>query len=428
MECYMEDILRESKGLSLEFNRQITSENEISISEYLIDTNGIPFCHISTYRKMQVGEYTNHSLYDEMMNKKGMKFHYNEEVYLKLKDKYLDIKRDIEFGEINSLSIHLKEAMNIMDGYEETYPYKMEYYILEQLERFYIKEEVLDDRTIKILSWITKVSSTKYRAILIHLIYFNTHKKKTLTSSLKAVFDSLPLFDEDEMLIALVIIRQMIYEKEFNMALNRANKFEEICLQSHNYTRLAEIYQDMIAIYDGLNNKEKVNNYFVKLKNLINDKDKLNEKDIYQSEYYLGMCSYTLHDYEKALEFFETLLKTYSDAYSTKLFYLSVISYLNVESMLKVEDINLDNLNVTNKVFLRYFIYKLKGKSKKELVGYIVNKIMPILSSDYSIEANIFRQELYLLDAKDEFRMMSEKMEMTKCVILQNWDEVLEKW
>lgn len=423
----MKDLLRKLKGLSLEFNRQVSSESEISISEYLIDTDGIPFCHISTYRKMQVGDYSNQSLYDEMIDKKNMKFQYIEDVQLKLRDKYLDIKKDIEFSDIDSLSIHLKEGMNIMSGYEEIYPHKMEYYILEQLEHFYVQEEVLDDRTIKILSWIAKISSTKHRAILIHLIYFNTHKKKRLTSSLKAVFETLPLFDKDELLIALVIIRQMIYEKEYNVALNRANKFEEICLQSLNYSRLAEIYQDMIAIYGGLNNKDKTVEYNKKLNELINDKDKLNEKEIYRSRYYLGMCSYTLHEYDKALEFFQTILKAAPDSYSTKLFYLSVISYLNVESELKVEDINLDDLDVTNKAFLRYFINKLKGKSKKELVSYIVNKIIPILSSDYSIEANIFRQELYLLGAEEEFLMLSEKMEMMKCVILQNWDEVLEK-
>lgn len=423
----MKDLLRKLKGLSLEFNRQVSSESEISISEYLIDTDGIPFCHISTYRKMQVGDYSNQSLYDEMIDKKNMKFQYIEDVQLKLRDKYLDIKKDIEFSDIDSLSIHLKEGMNIMSGYEEIYPHKMEYYILEQLEHFYVQEEVLDDRTIKILSWIAKISSTKHRAILIHLIYFNTHKKKRLTSSLKAVFETLPLFDKDELLIALVIIRQMIYEKEYNVALNRANKFEEICLQSLNYSRLAEIYQDMIAIYGGLNNKDKTAEYNNKLNELINDKDKLNEKEIYRSRYYLGMCSYTLHEYDKALEFFQTILKAAPDSYSTKLFYLSVISYLNVESELKVEDINLDDLDVTNKAFLRYFINKLKGKSKKELVSYIVNKIIPILSSDYSIEANIFRQELYLLGAEEEFLMLSEKMKMMKCVILQNWDEVLEK-
>lgn len=423
----MKDLLRKLKGLSLEFNRQVSSESEISISEYLIDTDGIPFCHISTYRKMQVGDYSNQSLYDEMIDKKNMKFQYIEDVQLKLRDKYLDIKKDIEFSDIDSLSIHLKEGMNIMSGYEEIYPHKMEYYILEQLEHFYVQEEILDDRTIKILSWIAKISSTKHRAILIHLIYFNTHKKKRLTSSLKAVFETLPLFDKDELLIALVIIRQMIYEKEYNVALNRANKFEEICLQSLNYSRLAEIYQDMIAIYGGLNNKDKTAEYNNKLNELINDKDKLNEKEIYRSRYYLGMCSYTLHEYDKALEFFQTNLKAAPDSYSTKLFYLSVISYLNVESELKVEDINLDDLDVTNKAFLRYFINKLKGKSKKELVSYIVNKIIPILSSDYSIEANIFRQELYLLGADEEFLMLSEKMKMMKCVILQNWDEVLEK-
>lgn len=285
----MKDLLRKLKGLSLEFNRQVSSESEISISEYLIDTDGIAFCHISTYRKMQVGNYSNQSLYDEMIDKKNMKFQYIEDVQLKLRDRYLDIKRDIEFGNIDSLSIHLKEGMNIMSGYEEIYPHKMEYYILEQLERFYVQEEVLDDRTIKILSWIAKISSTKHRAILIHLIYFNTHKKKRLTSSLKAVFETLPLFDKDELLIALVIIRQMIYEKEYNVALNRANKFEEICLQSLNYSRLAEIYQDMIAIYGGLNNKDKTAEYNNKLNELINDKDKLNEKEIYRSRYYLGM-------------------------------------------------------------------------------------------------------------------------------------------
>lgn len=423
----MIDLLRRLKGLSIEFNRQISSESEISISEYLIDNDGIPFCHISTYRKMQVGEYSNISLYDEMMKKKNMEFQYIEEVHSKLKDKYLDIKRDIEFSDITSLSKHLKEGMNTMSGYEDIYPHKMEYYILEQLERFYVKEEILDDRTIKILSWTAKISSTKHRAILIHLIYFNTHKKKKLTSSLKAVFESLPLFDKDELLIALVIIRQMIYEKEYDVALSRASKFEKICLQSRNYPRLAEIYQDMIAIYGGLDNEDKSDDYIKKLNELINDKDKLNEKEVYRSRYYLGMCSYTLHDYEKALEFFQTILKIAPNSYSTKLFYLSVISYLEVESKLKADDINLDDLDVTNKVFLRYFIYKLKGRSKKELVSYIVNKIMPILSSDYSIEANIFRQELYLLGAEEEFLMLSEQMNMMKCVILQNWDEVLEK-
>lgn len=422
----MKDLLRKLKGLSLEFNRQVSSESEISISEYLIDTDGIPFCHISTYRKMQVGDYSNQSLYDEMMERKDMQFQYIEDVQLKLKDKYLDIKKDIEFSDIDCLSIHLKEGMNIMSGYEEIYPHKMEYYILEQLERFYVQEEVLDDRTIKILSWIAKISSTKHRAILIHLIYFNTHKKKRLTSSLKAVFETLPLFDKDELLIALVIIRQMIYEKEYNVALNRANKLEEICLQCLNYSRLAEIYQDMIAIYGGLNNKDKTEDYVKKLNELIEDKDKLNEKEIYRSRYYLGMCSYTLHEYDEALEFFQTILEEGPNSYSTKLFYLSVISYLNVESKLKVEDIDLDDLDVTNKAFLRYFINKLKGKSKKELVSYIVNKIIPILSSDYSIEANIFRQELYLLGAEEEYLMLSEKMKMMKCVILQNWDEVLE--
>lgn len=424
----MKDLLRKLKGLSLEFNRQISSESEISISEYLIDNEGIPFCHISTYRKMQVGEYANQSLYDEMMKKKNMKFQYNEEIQLKLKEKYLDIKKDIEFSDIDSLSKHLKEGMHLMSGYEEIYPHKMEYYILEQLERFYVQEETLDDRTIKILSWIAKISSTKHRAILIHLIYFNTHKKKTLTSSLKAVFESLPLFDKDEMLIALVIIRQMIYEKEYNVALNRANKFEAICIQNHNYSRLSEIYQDMIAIYGGVCNKDKTDDYIMKLKNLINDKDKLNDKEIYRSKYYLGMCSYTLHEYEKALEFFQTILKMYPDSYATKLFYLSVVSYLNIESILKAEDINLDSLDVTNKVFLRYFVYKLKGRNKKELINYISNKIIPIINSDYCIEANIFRQELYLLNAKEEFYIISEKMKSMKCVILQNWDEALEKW
>lgn len=116
--------------------------------------------------------------------------------------------------------------------------------------------------------------------------------------------------------------------------------------------------------------------------------------------------------------------KAYSKAYPVQLFYLSVISYLDCINELKAEDICLDKLSPSHKTFLRYYIYKLKSKSNKELKSYIVNKVIPILNEDHNMEAYIFKQELYLMKAKEEILLLDEKMKTLNYVILQNWEEV----
>lgn len=426
MKKQMDKSIRRLIGISLEFNRLISKENEIPISEYLI-CNGISFCHPTTYQKMLTGEYANDDLYMELIKEKGICFEYHQDEQLLLKDKYFEIKKDIEFIDEKSLMMHLQEANQMVESLKDKYPHKIECYILKQIESYYINREILDDRTIKILTWILKVASSKSRAILIHLIYFNTHKKRSYISSLKSTFESLPLFDKEDELIALVIARQMIYEKDFEVALNITQKLETICLNTNNLARLSEVYQDMIAIYGGLCDPNKEAVYMDKLKQLL-DSNQLNDIASYRSHYYLGMCKFSNHQFEEAHDFLIESLKHNSNSYSVTLFYLSVISYLNKESVITLKDISFDRLNTSQKVFIRYFRYKLAGKSENKLQSYIVEKIIPIINEDYIFEAYIFRQELFLMKEKEAFLLFQNKMNDLNYVILQNWEDVFKSW
>lgn len=423
----MNEIERKCMGVSLEFNRLLPRDKEISISEYLV-YEGIPFCHYLTYQKMIQGEYGYDSQYLDMIEKKNLSFRYNHSVYLKTNKKYVQIKEAIEFIDLEALAIYIKEAKRILKGLEEDYPHKIDYFILEQIERYYVHNEYLNDQMIRLLSCVLKVVSRIKRAILIHIIYFNAHKKSATTSGLKNIFDRLPLIDENEVLIDLVITRQMIYEKEFKLSLLCAIEIEKKCVESENYSRLTEVYQDMIAIYGSMDQQQKVDDYIDKLQKLLDNHHKISEVAYMRSEYYLGMCCYNEHKFDIAYEFMKKYVKVNPDSVPLQLFYLCVLSYRKEENMVATQDILLEKANTSYKVFLKYFVYKIKGKSKKELSTYIVDKIIPIINNDYIMEAYVFRQELYLLRAREEFMLFDEKMNTLNYVILQNWEEVFLNW
>lgn len=298
----MDKSVRELMGISLEINRMTYKEKEISISEYLIQ-DGVPFCHYATYQKLVAGEYNNDDLYLYMLNKMGLKFDINEKLYEQLNILYTHIKKDIEFIDKESLATHLEQAQQLMKGWEDVYPHKIDRFILDLINKYFLLHEILNDKEIKVLFGVVKQVSPEIRPVLIYLIYFNTHKKRTAISSLQSVFESLPLFNDKEMLILLVITRQMIYEKEYNVALNMAKMLEETCRQTDNYSRMSEVYQDMIAIYGGLTEIDKVNYYMAELKKMIADDSKVCKQAIVQSNYYLGMCSYNTHNFEEAYKF-----------------------------------------------------------------------------------------------------------------------------
>ncbi|NBK96658.1 MAG: hypothetical protein EOM50_01330 [Erysipelotrichia bacterium] len=423
----MDKTFRRLMGLSLEFNRLMQLEKEVSISEYLVH-EGIPFCHYATYQKMLTGEYNKEQLYLDMMEKLDLTFDYDEHLQQLLREKYIDIKRDIECMDDEQLAIHLKEGKAIIQHKQNVYPQKIEYFILEEIEKFYVHRKIINDKEIKALLWIIKVASNKARAILIHLIYFNTHKRKALISTLTSVFESLPLFDKEEMLTMLVITRQMIYEKELDVALRLALKLEKMCLESKNYARLTEVYQDLIAIYGCLYNYHKRDYYFVELKRILEENSHLSKSVIEQSHYYLGMCSFSMHQFKEAYTFLEKQRLVKPISYALLLCYLSVASYLKKEIVLTEDMCSLIKLDSSNRVFLRYFYYKQQGKSEKELKSYIVDKVLPIIDEDYIMESYIFRQELYLMNAKVEFENFTQKMEQLKYVKLEEWELLFRNW
>lgn len=423
----MDELRRKCMGISLEFNRILPRDKEIPISEYL-NYEGVPFCHYQTYQKMIQGNYDYDYQYLEMFEKKKLSFQYNYDVHLSVNEKYMQIKEAIEFIDIDALATYINEAKMLLKGLEEVYPHKIDSFILLQIERHYIHNEYLNDQIIRVLSWILKFVSRKKRTILIHLIYFNAHKKDRTISTLKNTFDKLPLFDDNELLIGLVITRQMIYEKEFNLALLCVKELERECKKTKNYSRLTEIYQNMIAIYGSLKEQEKVEDYVGKLLELLNNHYEINKVALRRSEYYLGMCSYSDHNFEIAYEFMKKNIKANPDSAHLQLFYLSILSYRGEENTVDFKRIYLQKANPSYKVFLRYFVYKIKCTSQKKLVAYIMEKVMPLINEDYILEAYVFKQELYLLNAKEEFTVFEQKMKNLNYVILHNWEEVFLNW
>ena len=145
------------------------------------------------------------------------------------------------------------------------------------------------------------------------------------------------------------------------------------------------------------------------------------------ADYYLGMCAFTDHDFIEAKHFFEKQMVNLKEKtfFNIKLFYCCVLSYLNKENkMFSVQDINMNELKASEKVFIRYFMMKDKRRSNKTLIQYILTKIMPIINVDFEMEAGVFLQELYLLEATQEQILIFEyQLSKTNCVIFQDWRE-----
>lgn len=414
-------------GYSIEFHRMdAMEEKEIPINEY-ISLNNVPLCHRDTYFKVIRGENNNVELYHQIMNCNKVHYKFNLSLFAQTKPYHKIIKEAIVFYDETRLVDAMQEVIDIQGFYKDIYPHKIEYFILQQIEQCYVKRVSLTQRNVRKLHYLLAFVSNEMRVIITHMIYFDCRRRKRMISSLRSVIKGLPLIGKEELLYNMILLHQSIYDQRFEDALHIAKQVEIECVKTNNHSRMCELIQVYIAIYSALKMKDE----------LVQEKRRLiyylKEYDIakyirYQNEHYLGISAFSLHQFSTAKVYLEKLLieKHEVHPYFIALFYQSILSYKQEENTLfTLDDKWIAQLNVHQRIFARYFLYKEKQKTKRELIHYINDKIAPIMDADYVFEGNVFLQELYLLKAKQVDKdYFVEKMNNANCVILQHWREV----
>ena len=417
-------------GYSIEFNRLHAQEDkEISIGEYIM-IKGIPICHRDTYFKVVKGENTNVELYEQLMNKNHIHYKFNISLFAKTKTYHSTLKKAIVYYDESLLVETIAQIKTIQGFYKDIYPHKIEYYVLKKLEQCYLKREAFTKLDVKKLYFLLDFVSYDMSIIIIHMIYFDCRRRKRLLSSLRNVISNLPLIGKDEILYKTILLHQKFNDQQFEEALLLAIELEEECKQTGNYTRLCEVMQMKIAIYSATRDKHALQ----KVRRQLHEYTTNYEIAYYvknENEHYLGISAFVEHDFHSAKHYFEKIIieKRDTQPQFMKLFYCSLISYLNLENSLFVLNEQLLNrYEAHQKVFLRYFLLKHRKKSIRILVNYIFDKIVPILDKDYVFESNIFLQELYLLSTSKEIKKeYIYKLNESNCVILQDWMQVFKR-
>lgn len=414
-------------GYSIEFHRMdAMEEKEIPIHEY-ISLNNVPLCHRDTYFKVIHGESNNVELYHQIMSCNNIHYKFNLSLFAQTKPYHKVIKEAIAFYDENRLVDAIQKMIHIQGFYKDVYPHKLEYFVLQQIEQCYVKRVALTQRNVRKLQYLLTLVSNEMRVIITHMIYFDCRRRKRMISSLRSIMKGLPLIGKEELLYNMILLHQSIYDQRFEDALHIAKQVEIECVKTNNHSRMCELIQTYIAIYSALKMKNELAQEKRRLIYYLNEYD-IAKCICYQSEHYLGISAFSQHQFSIAKVYLEKLLveKHEVHPYFIALFYQSILSYKQEKNTLfALDDKRIACLNVHQRIFARYFLYKEKQRTKRELIHYINDKIAPIMDADYVFEGNIFLQELYLLKAEEgDKNYFIEKMKHANCVILQHWREV----
>ncbi len=414
-------------GYSIEFHRMdALKDKEIPINEF-ISVNHVPLCHRDTYFKVIHGENNNLELYQQLMEKNNIHYKFDLSLFAKTKPYHKMLKEAIMFYDEAKIVEAITTIKSLEGYYKDVYPHKIEYFLVEQIEKSYVRRESLDHLDVRKLFYLIDFVSSDMRVIVTHMIYFDCQRRKRMISSLRSVVRNLPFLGKDELLYKIIVVRQAIFDHLFAEALLLLKELEEECIRTENHSRLCEVMQLYIAIYAIQNKKEELEQEKQRLYAFMQEYE-ISRYVRNQNEHYIGLSAFIEHDFALAKTQFEKIIKEDKDYLPQfiKLYYFSILSYENQKNTLfEVNEEMMKEFSTHNKIFIRYFVLKEKGKSKRVLIDYILYKVGAIIDRDYIFVANLFLQELYLLDAGNvNINAFLEIVYKSNCVILQHWQEL----
>lgn len=413
-------------GFCLEFYRMTKEDNRVIPVDEFLCFDGIPYCHKNTYRKIVAGENEKKEMYFGLLQQLQMKYEMEEQFYPKLLILHEQLKHAVEQVDRKQLIVVLSQIKDMLTKKENVYPYQINRYLVDCLERFIVFDEVWNNHCVKVLLMISRVCDTPMRLLLNYYLYQNCHRSKRKESSLKKMSEQLLVSDHEELLNQLILMRQMIYEQEFTLAEHLAECAEKICLASGNQNRMVEVLQCQMAIYGVTGREEQAKDCLSKLEQLMKE-ESLDPIVVKQCQYYLGMHHYSEHNFVYAGPFLKQQIqgkKPNKNNCFLFLFYESVLNYeRKKDPEIGYSEVDLQNLDSTQRRFLQYFLYQRANKSRNYLVSYIMKRILPLLNSDHAMEAYVFLQELYLLKAKEEAKIMKQRMTELNYVIQHSWEK-----